>query len=571
MRVFGRRLWLVETLLAAAMALSQGCSPRHYRLDADREVYYILARKQEKTLGTTMSFSIEAAPETAFEALRRERAAAPGRSPARGTPPEAPAVVTPEGVEKETGLPTVKGAIRLTLRDALELATRFNRDYQSRKEDLYLAALSLTAERFRWRPQWTGALAAAVTNQPGDTFVGGGADFGLSQLLDYGGQVSVNLATDLLAFTTGDPRRSAASLISAQVVQPLWRDAGRLVAREGLTQAERDTVYAIRTFARYQKTLCVDITSRYYRVLQQRDSVVNEWDNYQRILQSRERTEAMAKAGRLPEFQVDQARQDELRARDSWIRALRQYEDQLDQFKITLSLPTDAPIVLDPAEIDRLRQAGLHPVKLTPERAIEIALRDRLDLLTGVDHVADAERKVLVAENGLGPDLDLTLSASLPSASGNRAATFQRHNGTYSAGLDVGLPLQRTLERNAYRTALIRLAQARRAADELGDEIKLAVRGALRSLLETAESYRIQVASVELAQRRVESTNLLLQRGTASARDVLEANAALVGAQNALTGALIDHTLARLALWRDTELLRVSPEGICQEGSDVEN
>ena len=38
-----------------------------------------------------------------------------------------------------------------------------------------------------------------------------------------------------------------------------------------------------------------------------------------------------------------------------------------------------------------------------------------------------------------------------------------------------------------------------------------------------------------------------------------------MNAQNALTRALIDHRLARLALWRDTELLRVDEHGVWQD------
>jgi outer membrane protein TolC len=580
MGISGRQAWLAAAAVLGAAMLWAGCSATYYKEAADREVYQILASKQEKALGKAAGFTVEPTPESPLGEIKRPREA------------------MPEATQAPNGLPRQEGAVLLPLRDALELAARYGREYQSRKEELYLAALTLTAERFRWQPQWSGNLSAGATRGPDDTYVRSGWDFGVSRLLALGGRLSFGLATDLLRYTTGDPRPSATSTATAEFLQPLWRGSGRLVAEESLTQAERDAVYAVRSFARFQRTFCVDITSRYYRVLQQRDAVINEWDNYQRIVQSRERAEATAQAGRLPEFQVDQARQDELRARDTWNRAVRQYQDQLDQFKVTLSLPTDAPMELDPKEIDRLRAAGLKPVDLSPEQVIELielalgcrfdllpacylridaafyielALELRFDLLSVMDRVGDAERKVAIARKGLGPDAELKLTASIPSEPPTHAMKLEPHRGTYTGGLDVGLPLQRNAERNAYRQALIGLEQARRNAEELRDEIKLSVRGAARSLQETAESHRIQQASVKLAQRRVESTNLLLERGTATARDVLEANAALVSAQNALTRALIDHTLARLNLWRDTELLRVGDDGVWQEVTNVEN
>ena len=42
----------------------------------------------------------------------------------------------------------------LGLVDCLKIATRLNRDYQSQKETVYLAALALTAARYEFDPQW---------------------------------------------------------------------------------------------------------------------------------------------------------------------------------------------------------------------------------------------------------------------------------------------------------------------------------------------------------------------------------------------------------------------------------
>jgi outer membrane protein TolC len=387
--------------------------------------------------------------------------------------------------------------------------------------------------------------------------------------------------------STANPRETIGSVLALEVVQPLLRGGGRLVARENLTQAERDVVYAVRSFARFRRTFAFSITSQFFRVLQQRDTVLNGWENYQRLQQSRQRTAEMAQAGRLPEFQVDQARQDELRARDSWVRALRAYQEQLDDFKITLGLPTESPIELDPAEVDALRRAGPGAVGLTLDEAMEAALSRRLDLLNALDTVVDSERLVLIARNGLAPDLAVRLGLTVASRERSRVvpvldetgaevgtttvidqrrpARFSMHRGVYTADLEGELPLDRKAERNAYRQAIINVEQSRRDAAETEDRVKLSVRNAWRNLQEAAESYKIQDASVDLARRRVESTSDLLQRGDVAARDVLEANEALVNAQNARTRALIDHHLGRLALWRDTELLRVDERGVWQE------
>lgn len=627
----GRLKSLVICLLGVgAVPLWTCCTPAYHKKDADREVYRILEKVRKRQVGMRALFTIEPAAEPPLVALRRwheaRTLAAKGPGPSEGVP---------KVEDFPDGLPRQEGTIRLTLSDALELAARYSREYQTEKENLYLAALALTLERYNWKPSFFAAFAGTVTKDktgkvavddlrgategekrtakaaakamgPGaDTSVYNDAktktgvsarfaktkslttDVGFTQLLATGGDFTIRLTTDLMRATTADPREAIGSVLTAEVVQPLLRGGGRLVARENLTQAERDTVYAVRSFARFRRTFVVNITSRYYRVLQQRDSVVNAWDNYQRLRQARARSADMANAGRLAEFEVDKARQEVLRARDSWVQALRQYQEQLDNFKITLGLPTEAAIALDPTEIDALRKAGPGPVKLTRERAVAIALERRLDLLNVNDQVRDGERLVKIARNGLAPDLAARLGVSVASRERSRSVPvldgtgaevgsvtvvdrrrptrFSMHRGVFTAGVEGELPLDRKAERNAYRGALINLERARRAATETEDQVTLSVRQAWRSLLEAAESYKIQLAAVPLAERRVESTSILLQRGDADMDAVLRANDDLVDAQNALTRALIDHRLARLALWRDTELLRVDEHGVWQD------
>jgi len=550
--------------MALCAIVLAGCSPKHYKDSADREAYRILAAKRARVLGAKDLFSIDLPKGDPLERLRTEQQGA--SAPARKALSVGDRDLKNVG---DDGLPKWAGALRLTLRQALELAARHSREYQGRKEQLYLSALDLSLQRHQWKPQWSGDADAGATDGA-DDFVEGGSSVSVTQLLALGGQVSASVATDLLKFTTGDRSRSATTAVAAQVLQPLWRGAGRLVARENLTQAERSTVYDVRSFARFRKIFCIQITSDYYGVLRARDAVTNQWQSRLRNQQVVELTRDKAAAGRLSEFEVDRARQNELRARDSWVRALRNYYQALDRFKVRLSLPADAAVELDPAEVERLRTTGLHEAKLPLDRGIMLALRKRLDLLNAIDRVADSERRLVLAVNGLGPDVDLTLSAAIPSDGQRKPLRIRPSQGTYSIGLDADLPLDRKSERNTYRRALIDLDQARRTADEQRDNVTLGVREAWRNLRETAERYRIQIDSVRLAERRVESTTVLLQGGRANTRAVLDANDDLVAAKNAVTSALIDNTLARLALWRDTELLRVGADGVWQEVTNAD-
>lgn len=535
-------------VLAASLGLLWGCGPDYLSRKADEEVYGIVQQKTQAVTGEERDFTIEPIVEDPLENR--------GRVVEVEEPPADPAAL-PIGPRQR---------LLVSLDEALEIAARHSREYQTRKENVYLEGLNLTLERFRWEPQlalnlsarWTGE---GETGESLDERLRGRSEFSVQQILVTGGRVGARFTNNALRFMTGSRNSVNESLIVFDIVQPLWRGAGARVALESLTQAERDMIYEIRRFIRFQKGFTVDIASSYYRLLQQRDRVANEEGNYRNLVESRERAELLARAGRLPEFQVSEARQNELRAQNRWVRAQEDYRRQLDSFRIALGLPTDEPVEPDPEELDRMRERGLIMPDFELQEAVALALARRMDYLITLDSIEDAKRKIEVARNSLGWDITTRASAGYGSTATGNLADYRFNQQEYELGLELEVPLQQKAERNAYMRSLI--TYERRKRDEEGDRerIKQQVRSAWGRLREATESFRIQQMSVELASERVEGTLLLLEAGRARTRDYLDAQEDLVNAQNDLTGALMDHTVARLEFFRDIELLEVDEDG----------
>jgi outer membrane protein TolC len=139
--------------------------------------------------------------------------------------------------------------------------------------------------------------------------------------------------------------------------------------------------------------------------------------------------------------------------------------------------------------------------------------------------------------------------------------------GISSALLSLDLPFERTAERNAYRESFIALERAVREVQILEDQIKLSVRNTLRNLLELRENIKIQAQSVSVAEKRVKSVNMFIEAGRAEIRDLLEAQDALLSAQNGLTAAIVNYRIAELELQRDMGVLKVDEKGLWQEFS----
>ena len=521
-------------MLPLCCALLAGCSAAHYRQQADRDVYTLLAQKELKLFGRTNAFTID----TPYSA----------RDPF--------AVKAEEIVQDRFRT----GRSLVSLRDALHLAVEHNRTYQLRKETLYLSGLALTLDRHAFEKRPFGTLGGTVTRDSTDAVsVTENASLSVSQLLTSGGTLSAGLANDMVRYFTGDPSRSVTTVMSLNFTQPLLRGFGADVAAETLTQAERDVVYDLRSYALFQQTFAVDVVVAYFRLLQRKDSVRNGYDNYLKLLKGREQAAAFSKAERLSAYQVDQAQQEELKAKIAYISAVEAYQAGIDAFKQTLGLPVGFDLALDDGALKELEATGLIPVELTEEAGYQAAVARRMDLLNEIDKFEDSKRKITVMINRLKPNLTFVANTSLGSDAVNYSK-FDIRQYQASAGLQLDLPFDRVAERNAYRASLVSYERQLRTLALTLDSTRESVRQGLRSLASVRQNYLIQQNALELANRRVDSANLLLSAGRAQIRDQLEAQTAQVQAQNAVTQALVDYHAARLRLLIDVGVLPASGE-----------
>jgi outer membrane protein TolC len=534
-----RRIRL-ETFLCRALGIAiilvlAGCSPQQYKAQADKEVYQIIDNKWQDDFGHKSNYII---------------------SDSNIPPP-------PDDIRIERAVPA-SGVISLA--QAVSMATAYNREYQGQKEQLYLTALDLTLARHQFARKWFGTVDAKYNSDSEGEKLTSNSGVRFDQLLADGAQISLGIAIDWARFLTGDPRTSLASVLSASATQPLLRGRGRQVVQENLTQAERDVLYQIRSFNRYRKDFVVSIADDYYRVLELKASVTNAENSYYRLVESRKRLEIEAEAGQARPFDVDEAEQQALGAENRWVQAQQSYERTLDEFKVRLSLPPSAEIELDQKELKALEEIGIIEPGYELDEAVETAFLRRLDLASSRDKTDDAARKVELAADGLGIELNLVGSAGVGSTPETDFDRLQFDQGNYRLGLESNdLGLDRKLERNEYRKALIALERQQRQYEIDRDRMELDVRQALRALKAEAERYRIQKMALDLAVRRLETQKLLLEIGQGNVRLLLESEGALLEAQNNVTSALVAHAIAKLGFFRDIGILQVKPDGMWEQ------
>ena len=467
------------------------------------------------------------------------------------------------------------GAHVVNLEQALDLAVKYNRSYQSRKEQLYLSGLALTLARHQFAPLFSSSADVTyavqrtdideITGQPAlsDKFeeqakVTAGGTVGVSWLIRDIGRISAAFTADAIRFVTGDPRLTTSSQLSATFFRPMLRNAGFKAEADALLTAEHQLLYDLRDFTRYRKEFSVQIATAYYGALGLRDAAKNNFLTLKSSRKNAERTRAMVQEGRITTADLGRLEQQELSAESSWINTVRGYKQALDTFKIQLGLSVDAQIVLNE---DDLRALQIRHPEISVDDSIQVALTARLDYLNTKDQFEDSVRRVDLAANFLKPSVDLTASIS-PYSNPNLNFSFpdlQRYR--WDAGVKVDPGFDRQAERDAYRSSLINRNRAARAIIQQEDEIKLEVRNSWRTLDQAKRNYEISEIGVKLAERRVEEQNLRADLGRANALDQVDAQNALNESKNQRVQALVTHTIARLQFWNNMGILYIKENG----------
>ncbi|TWT38793.1 hypothetical protein [Blastopirellula retiformator] len=272
----------------------------------------------------------------------------------------------------------------LTLNDdrVVELARINSRDYQTELEDLYLSALDVSFQRFRFDAQFFGGYETIFTaDGPQRSGVNSSSELQantrgiqMEKLFASGGEMVVGFANQLVWEFSGPNTHSVNSLIDFSLVQPLLRGGGRRVVLEQLTQSERDLLANVRQMERFERGFYLEIVAGrsagpgpsaggvgfpsigaagsfsaggYMGLLQTEQNIRNQEANIAGLRSSLTQLESYFEAGRIDSFQVELTRQALFREQSSLLSNRASFANRLDLYKINLGLPPELPVSMD--------------------------------------------------------------------------------------------------------------------------------------------------------------------------------------------------------------------------------
>ena len=290
------QLQAIYLLVCALLILgSLGCSRTYYRKQADAEAYCVINHKAACVDAEPGSYGIQTDP--------RSRMYDPYNPDCEPMPPDDPTsnkllqcVDCKKGSECWRCLPKTpfvdnpdwlaylprneRGEVVLDMHGAVGMALMHSPSYQSELEDLYLSALDVTFERFRFDTQFFGGSSVFYTADGRDRSGSGEAESELSvapfragapansgnrlrasRLTATGGELVVGLANSLVWQFAGPNDYSSNTVLDFSIVQPLLRTAGRARVLERLTITERALLSNVRQMERYRRNFYLSIVT----------------------------------------------------------------------------------------------------------------------------------------------------------------------------------------------------------------------------------------------------------------------------------------------------------------------
>ena len=553
-----RKLSLV--LFIAVTVSVTGCYQHHIH-SADKKANRIIRQRQQQALGAVSDFEI--GDESGITG--------PGSDPYAFVPHPIDSDIpeTFRSTQEKTELDDIDttgtsvdttGLRPFTLADSLKYAFKNARDFQTRKETLYLSALNLMTERQLWTPQIAGRISTEYANygqtRDFDQAMTTIAQLSASQRLPYGGEIAARVVNSFMRdigrhTTSGE---TGTTILQANI--PLLRGAGR-VAYESRYQAERNLIYAVRDFEASRRDLVVSVAGDYFNLLTFKTQIESAQTALESAKMDLQRSQAMVDVERILQVEADRANVQVLETTNDLNNARVLFETALDRFKIRIGMSTDEKIDIVEADLN------LNHPYITTQEGTKAALTYRLDLLNSRDAIDDAHRGVEVARNNFLPQFDFSGSVTMRSDPAEKNSTsYNTERTTWRGMLEMDVPLDQRQERNEFRAALVNLRRAERNYDLAKDNVRVDVRRALRNVELAKTSMQIQEKNIAINVKREETARAQFERGRLSSnRDVFEATRALQNSKNRYAAQLADYRLAILSFLRDTGTLRVDDNG----------
>jgi len=436
-----------------------------------------------------------------------------------------------------------------TLEQAIDTALRQNRNLATLRLSLQSAYFGVDSAEAPFGITFSpdGLAESSDTRSAMELGVIASKKFAPGTVLEAGGRAGES------SFDNSEDLKRAA--VHLQVRQPLFRNAGALVNREQVVQANNDVLSARRRIELARADLIVQVVEMHEDLLRlQQQLTVDQrsykrFDQLYRLSQLRERQGHTTRVDTLrAEFERGQA---ELSIATTQERLLSRRADMAD----LLALPANSDYVALPG-------VDLKIDNTDADEAEAVALANRLDYAEAIQDFQDAARGVEIARRQLLPNLNMLARYEKLGEGASYSEATKLDDETWFVGFSGDTDVPPRSERADLGRAKISEETAARQIEILASSLRVQVQQALLSY----DRARKQVVYAErnhtLARDRARLTLRLFNLGRETSFNVTDAETQLLEAETRMLASRADVSISAYRLLRVLGTLVESPEDL---------
>jgi len=418
---------------------------------------------------------------------------------------------------------TVIAETVLTVTEVRRRALEFNRTYLSAQEEVTKAQSNITKAR-------AGAFPS----------IAAGGSYSRNFILP---SFFVQMGDEIVEFRTGFKNNFGAFLT---LRQSLWQGGKVMTA---LSIARMYEQYARANLEAVGASITQQAEILFYTVIRNKARLEALRKALEATSHNLEVVEKMYSQGLVSQFEVLRARVEKANLEPQLIQAESEVHLAEKQLKSFIGIDLDEPIVLVEEDPDTSL------AKLPPLTALQDTALARRPEMRAAELLAEITGKaVRVAKANYYPSLEAVSSYSWQSVSDDFTLS-DNVTKSWSAGVQVSIPIfTGGYTRGEVKQRQAEHWQARLAAQQLRDEIKLEVETAYDQLLQAKEALEVQRQTIAQAEEGLRIANLRYKTGVGTLLEVLSAQAALTQARNLEAQALFYFRTAMAQLRKATTM-----------------
>lgn len=433
----------------------------------------------------------------------------------------------------------VEWVYRLSLKDAMKIAFRYNRPFLNITENIIVANLNLlNAESVfgvKLTPSFTGNITGSKTSTT--TTATEIYDVSLNKRLVTGADIGLSAKTT----ASDNSTNSYASNLTASLTQPLLRGAWPLVVTSGLVDAERNSIVQELIVEQQRQGLILQVISAYYQILNQIELVDINVKSLERVEKFLLATRERLKVGLASQLDLLRAELQVSSQKQSLISAREDLRNKEEAFNILLGLKADEKVEL----VDEI---VYEPVELDVSKSIATALENRIEYKIAKITIEDLERQVKIRVRDQLPIVDLSGSYTISQTDPSFNNSWSLSNDEWRVGLTARYTFPATPEQVSYEQTNIVLRNQKRLLEELNENIVYQVKVDIRSVTETIKRIELVREEVEQAEKRLKIATFRFEKGMADNLEVILAEENLLRAKNNYSSTVSNHIITRSRL-----------------------